>query len=75
MIEIFGILGTIFIIIAFTQNGEKHIRILDMIGAILFIIYGFLINSFSTLLLNGILIVVQIYKLRLLIRKEKGYEN
>lgn len=61
--EIIGILGTLFIILAFLMNGELSIRILDLIGAILFVIYGATINSFSTILLNGILILVQLYKL------------
>ena len=61
--EIIGILGTLFIIFAFMQNNEVKIRVLDSIGAILFIIYGVSIGSLSTILLNGILIAVQLYKL------------
>lgn len=61
--EFIGILGTLFIIIAFTFNGELKIRIFDLIGAILFVIYGITIKSFSTILLNGILIIIQIYKI------------
>lgn len=60
--EIIGILGTLFILIAFSFNGELKIRIFDLIGAILFVIYGVMIHSFSTILLNGILIIIQIYK-------------
>lgn len=61
--EIIGILGTLFIIFAFMQNNEVKIRVLDSIGAILFIIYGVSIGSLSTILLNGILIAIQLYKL------------
>lgn len=61
--EILGILGTLFIILAFIMDGEFKIRIFDLIGAILFVIYGITIHSFSTLLLNAILIIIQIYKL------------
>jgi len=61
--EIIGIVATLFIVFAFTRNGEKQIRILDLVGAALFVIYGVLIQSFSTILLNGILIAVQIFKL------------
>ena len=61
--EIIGIITTLFIVVAFMQTGEAKIRILDGIGAILFVIYGFCIHSFSTILLNCILIGVQIYKL------------
>lgn len=61
--EWLGILGTLFIILAFTLNGETKIRVFDMIGAVLFIVYGFTIGSFSTILLNVVLVVVQAYKL------------
>lgn len=70
MNEFIGILATCFIILAFLQKGEFRIRIFDGIGAILFVVYGILINSFSTILLNGILIVIQIIKLIKLGRKK-----
>lgn len=63
LIELLGVAGTICIVVAFMQNGEAKIRRLDLIGAILFVIYGFLLPSFSTILLNAILCGVQIYKL------------
>lgn len=70
--EIIGIIATLFIVLAFAQNGELKIRILDLIGAMLFVIYGILINSFSTVLLNTILIIIQIYKIKKF--KEENYE-
>ena len=70
MIEILGIIATLFIVIACAQSGEVKIRILDAIGAILFIVYGVLIHSFSTILLNSILVGVQLYKLRKLNKGE-----
>lgn len=62
-IEILGIMATIFIVIAFCMNNKKWIRILDSFGALLFVIYGILIGSFSVSLLNGIVIIINIYKL------------
>ena len=64
MYEIIGIIATLFIVVAFTRDGEVHIRILDLIGAILFIVYGLCIHSFSTVLLNAVLVCVQCVKLR-----------
>lgn len=73
--EILGIIGTLFIVLAFSLNGEIKIRSFDLIGAILFVIYGFLINSFSTILLNIILSIIQIYKLYKLRRTKNEFEN
>lgn len=67
--EILGIIGTIFILIAFIMNGEFKIRIFDLVGALLFVIYGITIKSFSTILLNSILIIIQLCKLISLRRK------
>ena len=55
--------GSITIIIAFLFTNEKKIRIFDAIGAALFILYGVLIHSFSTVLLNTVLIAVHVVKL------------
>lgn len=71
MIELIGIAASVTILICFLMNDEKHIRIIDSIGACLFVIYGLLINSFSVTFLNSILIIIQIYKLYKLNQKGK----
>ena len=71
--ELIGVIATAFIILAFLQKGEIKIRLFDTVGAILFVIYGILINSFSTVLLNGILIAIQIIKLVQLWRKSNEH--
>lgn len=62
--EIIGLCGTVFILIAFLFNTEKQIRIFDMIGSVLFVVYGALIGAYSNVVLNGTLILVHILKLR-----------
>ncbi|MBR6861618.1 MAG: YgjV family protein [Acidaminococcaceae bacterium] len=62
--ELFGILGTVLILIGFLSDSEKRIRIFDMAGSALFVLYGILIGAYSNILLNGILIIVHIFKLR-----------
>ena len=62
--ELFGILGTVLILIGFLSDSEKRIRIFDMAGSALFVLYGVLIGAYSHILLNGILIIVHIFKLR-----------
>lgn len=61
--ELFGIAGTILILIGFLSNSEKRIRLFDMAGSLLFVIYGILIGALSNVLLNGILIIVHVVKL------------
>lgn len=62
--ELIGLCGTVFILIAFLFNSEREIRIFDMIGSVLFVIYGALIGAYSNVVLNGALIIVHIIKLQ-----------
>lgn len=76
MIELLGIVASLFVIAAFAFKNVKVIRILDGIGAILYVIYGFLIHSYANVLLNTVLIFIQIYHLyKLNGEKRKDLEN
>lgn len=61
--EILGIIATIIVLISFLMKGENKIRVVNIIGAICFVIYGLSIKAFSVWLLNGILVLIHIYKL------------
>ena len=61
--ELIGMAGTMLILIGFLSSSEKTIRIFDMVGSVLFVVYGALIGSYSNILLNGALIVVHAVKL------------
>lgn len=63
VVELLGILGTLFILISFTRNRSAEIRVINSIGSILFVIYGLKLGALSVWLLNGICILVNIYKL------------
>ena len=62
--EIVGITATLFVLLSFLMRDISTVRVVNIIGAWLFVIYGLLINSFSTWLLNGVLIIIHIYYLR-----------
>ena len=69
MIELLGIVASLFVISAFLFKDVKTIRILDGVGALLYIVYGILIHSYANILLNTVLIAVQIYHLYKLNKK------
>jgi hypothetical protein len=58
--EIIGLLGTLFVLISFLMKEVKLIRIINIIGAVLFVVYGLLIGALSTWLLNAILVIIHI---------------
>ena len=61
--ELIGITATIFVVLSFTFTSEKKIRLVNIVGAILFLVYGFVIGALSIWVANGCLIVIHIYKL------------
>lgn len=61
--EVIGIIATLFVLLSFLMRDVKVIRIINIIGCIFFVVYGILIGSLSTWLLNGILIFIHIYYL------------
>lgn len=63
MIEILGTIASIIIVVSFLFNNMKIIRIINIIGSIIFIIYGIAISAFSVWLLNAMLLFIHIYKL------------
>ncbi len=75
MFEPIGVIASVIVLISFLFNGEKKIRVFNIAGAILFIIYGVLIHSFSVWFLNAGLLIVHIYKLIKLHKQEEKLEN
>ena len=63
MHEILGIIATLFVLVSFTFTAETRIRQVNIVGAVLFVIYGIFIGAISVYILNAALIVIHIYKL------------
>lgn len=61
--EFLGIIGMVLILIGFMSKKERTIRLFDMIGAMFFVLYGALTNTYSTLALNAVLILVNYIRL------------
>ena len=76
MIEFSGILAGIFILISLvfrstTRKTEILMRVLNSIGAVLFIIYGILLPAYSTAIINACILVVNIYNVCALLKRTK----
>ena len=69
MAEIIGIAASVLVLVSFLFKNIRTIRIISIVGCIVFVIYGILIGALSIWLLNGALILVHIY---FLIRMRKG---
>lgn len=70
-VEIIGILAGLIVLSSFLLKGELKIRLLNIFGAVLFVIYGVLIGSLSVWLINFLLVIVHIF----FILRRKGDKN
>lgn len=61
--EVLGIIATLVVLVSFLLNNERDIRIVNSIGASLFVIYGILIIAPSVYILNSVLVLIHITKL------------
>ena len=61
--EIMGTVASVIVLISFTFKNQKDIRTVNILGALIFVIYGLAINAFSIWFLNSALIIIHIYKL------------
>ncbi len=76
LVEIIGIIATVLILLSMsfkttTLKGDIRMRILNLIGSVIFTVYGCLIPAISTAILNGILIIVNTYHLVTLLKEKK----
>ena len=73
--EYIGITATIFVLISFLKKDVISIRIINIIGAILFVIYGIGINALSTWLLNALLVIIHVIYLINILKERKKNEK
>ena len=72
--EIIGYLGSSLILVSFLFKDIKLIRIVNIIGAVFFIIYGFAIKTWPTVVVNIALIFIHLFYLNKM-RKEKNIDD
>lgn len=70
LVELLGYIATFFVAVSFLFKSIIHLRIVNSIGAILFVIYSVIIAAYPVALLNAFLAVVNVYQLWRL-RQEK----
>ena len=70
--EAIGMVGTIFALTSFCISGETKIRTINIIAAVIFVIYGFLIVSISMFLTNIVLIFIHIFKFYKIYKNQKA---
>lgn len=63
LLEIFGYIGTALIIISMTMKSINKLRIFNVAGSIISVIYSLIIVAWPTVILNVCLATINIYHL------------
>ena len=76
IVELIGIFATLLILVSMlfktsTIKGSIKMRVLNLIGSVIFTIYGCLLPAISTAILNAFLIIINTYHLVLLLKEQK----
>ena len=79
-IEAIGICATVFILISMcvdtnSWRGGVWLRIINIIGSVVFVVYGALLPAISTAVLNGLLVFVNSYHLIKLLKNKPKTNN
>ena len=69
-LDIVGWAATIFIIISFLINNMLWLRLINMVGAALWLTYGIIDTSYSIIFLNVIIVSIQFFKISLLLKNK-----
>ena len=70
-----GWAATLFIIISFLINNMLWLRIINMVGASLWLTYGIIDTSYSIIFLNVIIVSIQFYKISVILKPKKHNLN
>ncbi|GIM54829.1 SemiSWEET family transporter [Capnocytophaga cynodegmi] len=73
MIDLIGYVASFFVVISFLiKDNILYIRFTNLVGCILFVIYGFLIDSIPIILPNAFLVFVQVFYILKKKKQEQG---
>jgi hypothetical protein len=62
-VELIGYLGSILVAISLMMKSLLRLRIINMIGALFFTLYGVLLGAYPVAFLNGIIVCIDLYYL------------
>lgn len=67
--EIYGLVATSVVLVSFMFQDIIKIRLVNLLGASMFVFYGVMIGAPSVYILNGAIMGIQVYKIYNLIKK------
>ena len=75
ILETVGFIASIIIALSMTMNSIVKFRWINLVGALTFSIYGFLISAYPVGILNGFIVAVDIYYLYRIYSKAESFDT
>ena len=70
--EIIGYVGSAFVLASFLMASVVRLRIINSIGCVVSVVYGLLIHAYSTVIMNGALLLINIFFLLRMSREKSA---
>lgn len=74
LIEIFGYIGSALVVISMLMSSVVKLRIINTIGSIVSGTYAVIVGAFPLVLMNGCLIIINLYNLFKLLKTKQEYD-
>ncbi len=63
LVDIVGYAAMAFLMLSFTMKDIKKLRIINTVGCVLFVVYGFMLGSLPVIITNAFISLVNVYHL------------
>ena len=74
IIELIGYCGSALVLVSMLMTSVIRLRVLNLIGSVIFAVYALMIRSYPTAIMNFCLAGINIYHLRRLLMEQKQYD-
>ena len=64
MIEMLGYMASGFVALSLMMRSLKKLRIINLVGSLMFTVYGFTIGAYPVAVLNAFIVLVNLYYLQ-----------
>ena len=73
-LELFGYSASVLIAVSLMMSSLKRLRIINLVGASCFAVYGLLIHAYPVAMLNSMIVCVNIFHLRRMLLAKQFYQ-
>lgn len=74
LLELFGYLGSCMVVVSMLMTSVVKLRIINALGSLISGIYALLVGAVPLMLMNGCLVVINVFNLVKLLKSEQDYD-